>query len=825
MRDLNSLSGLTKLSESEANVLEGHLTIDEISNALKSMKNQKCPGVDGFPAEFFKIFWGKLKYFVLRSLNFGYMSGQLSISLRQCIISCLPKGDKPRQFLKNWRPISLLSVIYKIASSALASRLRKILNKIISNTQSGFMSGRFIGENTRLIYDLMHYTEQKNIPGLLMLIDFQKAFDSVSWKFFYTALGLFGFKENFCKWIKVLNTDVKATVLQCGVLSEFFSIERGCRQGDPISPYLFIICSQIMFLLIMNEKKIKGLSINGIEHRITQFADDTTLILDGSIDSLKAALNVLEIFGSISGLRINTDKTKLVWIGKKRYSSDQLDVGKNLIWGTTTFTLLGITFSVDLDSIVELNFTHAIKTLEQLFQVWSKRYLTPLGKIAVVKTLALSKLNHLFLSIPSPEKNVFKKIENLFYKFIWNGKPDKVKRSILTKHLFDGGLNMIDVNNFENSLKLTWLRRTHTNYNTPWLKVAEYYLGSVDKITMLGSSHSLKLSKQITNKFWAQTLKYWSSFTASIPITNISDAVGEPLWNNPKVSKVELFLPNWFKKGILSIGDLICNSGNFVSQKNLSNIYNIKTNYLEYHRVITCVRDYFSRLKMKCMTHQKPVFPNQIKLLTKSKKGSKDFYSILNNKSPENLVHQYTHWEKALHTNISKDKWKHVFRVCFKTINNNDIIWMQYRVLYRLLGTNDYLFKIKRHVDGVCNFCKEQNETILHLLVECGNVKKFWCDIITLFSAKLGINLPINASNIILGDLSNNMSSIHCNIIYLTAKLFIFKMSRSNGILSIGNFCNYFNRIYLEQEYVAKIQFKHNKFINTWGTFSMLSSL
>ena len=111
------------LSENDANSLEGYLTINEISKALKAMKNQKCPGIDGFPAEFFKVFWAKLKFFVLRSLNNGYNTGQLSISLRQCIISCLPKGDKPRQFLKNWRPILLLSVVYKIASSALAARL------------------------------------------------------------------------------------------------------------------------------------------------------------------------------------------------------------------------------------------------------------------------------------------------------------------------------------------------------------------------------------------------------------------------------------------------------------------------------------------------------------------------------------------------------------------------------------------------------------------------------------------------------------------------------------------------------------------------------
>ena len=115
-----------------------------------------------------------------KSLNHAYITGEMSTSLRQCIITCLPKGNKPREFLKNWRPISLLSVIYKIGSTAIANRIKKILDKIISKNQAGFVKECFIGENTRLIYDLMHFTEKHKIPGLLMSIDFEKAFDSVS---------------------------------------------------------------------------------------------------------------------------------------------------------------------------------------------------------------------------------------------------------------------------------------------------------------------------------------------------------------------------------------------------------------------------------------------------------------------------------------------------------------------------------------------------------------------------------------------------------------------------------------------------------------------
>ena len=203
------------------------------------MKNNKTPGIDGLSAEFFKIFWCKLKYFVQRVLNASYINGILPLTLRQIIINCIPKGDKARHFIKNWRPISLISVLYKLASSVIASRIKPILPKLISGTQTGFINGRFIGDSTRLIYDLMNYADDKRITGLLMLIDFEKAFDSISWQFIYKTLEHLGFHDGLIKWVKLFNKDIKATVLQVGVMSEFLNIERGCKQGDPLAPYIF----------------------------------------------------------------------------------------------------------------------------------------------------------------------------------------------------------------------------------------------------------------------------------------------------------------------------------------------------------------------------------------------------------------------------------------------------------------------------------------------------------------------------------------------------------------------------------------------------------
>ena len=220
--------------------------------------------------------------FLIRSLNHGFQKGELSLTQKQGVINIIPKKDKHREFLKNWRPISLLNVSYKIASSCIANRIKTVLDFLIHENQKGFLKGRFIGENTRMIYDVLQYTHDKNIPELLLLIDFEKAFDSISWKFLFDALLFFNFGPDIIRWISVLYNKAKLCVIQNGIFSEFFEIGRGCRQGDPVSPYLFNICVEIMGHMIRQNKNIRGIRIGKERVCLLQYADDTVLFLDGS---------------------------------------------------------------------------------------------------------------------------------------------------------------------------------------------------------------------------------------------------------------------------------------------------------------------------------------------------------------------------------------------------------------------------------------------------------------------------------------------------------------------------------------------------------------
>ena len=188
------------------------------------MKNGKSPGTDGFSAEFFKFFWKQIGPFIVRALNEAYRDGELSATQKEGLITCIPKDNKPKEYIKNWRPISLLNVVYKIGSSCIANRIKQVLPSLVSEDQTGFIANRYMGDNIRLIEDLMHYLNLNNLPGLLLCIDFEKAFDSLSWTFMHKVLKAYGFGESLCQWIVTFYKNIKSTVIVNGNTSEWINI-------------------------------------------------------------------------------------------------------------------------------------------------------------------------------------------------------------------------------------------------------------------------------------------------------------------------------------------------------------------------------------------------------------------------------------------------------------------------------------------------------------------------------------------------------------------------------------------------------------------------
>ena len=197
----------------------------------------------------------------------------------------------------------------------IADRLKSVLETLISPDQTGCISNRFIGENTRILYDTITYCNNENVSGLLVVVDYAKAFDMIEWTFIDQCLHLFKFGDVLIKWIQILRLNSISRVEQNGHFNQNIELSRGCRQGDPISPYIFVLCAEILSYVIREKSDIKGIRVFDTEVKLSTYADDTTIYLNADKESLSGVMRVLDWFKKISGLGIDKEKIKVIKIG------------------------------------------------------------------------------------------------------------------------------------------------------------------------------------------------------------------------------------------------------------------------------------------------------------------------------------------------------------------------------------------------------------------------------------------------------------------------------------------------------------------------------
>ena len=379
---------IPKLSDEDRDNLEGPLCYEECKNVLESFQNDKSPGEDGFTVEFYKLFYDLLSENLLACLNEVYEKNEFTISQRRGIITLLPKEDGSLLDLHNWRPITLLNVDLKIAAKAIAKRLETVLPNLIHPDQTRFVKERYIGENIRLISDVLDFTKGQNIPGILVALDFRKAFDSLEWPLILMILDAFNFGSSIKRWISTFYTNVESAVLNNGYRTNWFKPSKGVRQGCPLSPFLFILSAELMSIKLRHDPGVKGINLFGNEIKLSQFADDTNLFCADLI-SVERALNLVNDFGRIAGLRLNMKKTKAIWLGKwANNKTNPLDMK----WIHTPVKILGVHFSYDRRGNDDLNFNLKLRKLQTKLDMWSARSLTLFGRVLITKTLGISQI-------------------------------------------------------------------------------------------------------------------------------------------------------------------------------------------------------------------------------------------------------------------------------------------------------------------------------------------------------------------------------------------------------------------------------------------------
>ena len=470
---------MTKLNDNELNQCEGMLTEYECGIALKQMQNNKSPGSDGITTEFFKVFWNTIKTFLVNSLNYSFQNKNLTDLQKQSVITLLPKSGKNTTNLDNWRPISLLNVDYKIAAKSIANRIKPVLPSIISPAQTGFIKGRYIGENIRLLFETLDNIENANSPAILFFSDFEKAFDSLNQSYIFNCLEHFNFGQSLISWVKLFYSDAQSCVINNGYLSDFFPIKCGVRQGCPLSPYLFILCIELLSYEISHNNNIKGVDLDGCEVKETLFADDATFFTDGSKQSFESLIDVLDNFKYISGLKLNHLKCTALKAGSLKTSKYTYCKNKKFKWCNDSAKTLGVTFHTENKNIYALNLEPKIKEFNNCLKSWQHRKLTLMGKITVLKSFALPKLVYPLSVLPNPPEDKIKYIINKMYNFLWDGKPDKVQRNTIIQNYKNGGLKMIDLRFFMNALKCSWIKRILNVENKGMWK--QFYLNKLKK--------------------------------------------------------------------------------------------------------------------------------------------------------------------------------------------------------------------------------------------------------------------------------------------------------------------------------------------------------
>ena len=229
----------------------------ELEFALfKKMKGSSAPGIDGFQVNWLRKFWASFKLVTFYAINECYRTGTLTSPLRTGVIRLLRKGQKDPTLTGNYRPISLLSIHYKLASCCITQRLRPLVGKVIGTQQKAYVPGNIIGSCIVNLLNLMEYTERKKVESLILLIDFRKAFDSLSHRYIDECLKLFNFGPSIRKWVSLFFCNREAYILLGGELSKSILLEQGVPQGDVVSPYIFILAVEPLLIKINNTKHI-----------------------------------------------------------------------------------------------------------------------------------------------------------------------------------------------------------------------------------------------------------------------------------------------------------------------------------------------------------------------------------------------------------------------------------------------------------------------------------------------------------------------------------------------------------------------------------------
>ena len=818
-------SNVTSLSQEQQLMCEGLITEYECTKALKNMKNGKSPGCDGFNVEFYKVFWINIKSLFIESINSAYESGKLSFDQRRGIITLIPKKGKKRILLKNWRPISLLNTDYKILTKCLAIRLHGVLPSIINIDQSGFLKDRYIGENIRTIADIIDYTSLKQKPGIILLLDFEKAFDTIRWSFIVDSLKIFNFGPEFIQWIKVLYTDIESTVLNYGHTTGFFKLQRGIRQGCPISPYLFIIAVELLANGVRNNKDIQGINVGKAEIKISQLADDTTVFVS-NFDSIEHVLKLIERFHIISGLRLNVDKTVAKCIGSLHNSKCN---GKfNLIWTHDPVHTLGITISNDTRTIMNTNFLPRLKVFGNTLDIWNARGLSLKGRVTVLKSLAIPQLLYPMSVLPVP-KTIVELVDNMILDFIWCKRKPKIKKDVIVQNINKGGIKVPSFSTMLEANRIGWVNRIVGTSEAKWKHILE---DIIQPFTLQDFSECYLDNTTINSigiPFYVQVYQVWNT-VRQLPQCK-EEYLEQIIWNNkliqisahPKKKLMKsLQWPALYRAGIVKIKHLFTQNFSFIDLTQFCQDNNVRCNFIQTLSVrkaipskwitdITSSPDIRSDIDNVNLNIN--VMGNTVNVCNAT---TKNLYNCL-------ILRRYvrpTAMDRWLELfDINEDDWYSIFMTPYKATRETKLQSLQYKFIHKIVPCRKWLH-VQNIIDSpLCTLCNDNViDDIIHHFIECRKLHNFWSQLENWWNRTAEYKISLTKKHIIFGFYYDITTFSNINYVIILGKWFIQCQINHEHQVDFLGFLVTLKQHLLTEKYICTSNDKLHIFNKKWST-------
>ena len=760
--DYVASSDLQQISPELSAELDCPLDEAELDSIVKNLSPNKTPGMDGLSSEFYKTFWDVLKPLLIQVYNAAIESHTLTPSMRIGIVSLIPKPKSVQElnYIKNWRPITLLNNDYKILTHVIKNRILKAVPHIISNVQSGFQAGRSTSDNLILMYLVMeHFQNHPEDEGLLLQVDFEKAFDSVEHVFLFETLESMGFGKYLIDLVKLVFHGCMSYANVNGHLSSPIYLGRGLHQGSPLSPVLFLIVAQVFTNKINNNTDIKGIEINAVQLLLSMFADDTDMFLAANPGTVDAIFLELTKFGAVAGCNYNASKTRCIPLGKAKHNTTLKTYlsgkyGKELIPDReSTFPALGIIFnSNDIPSTVHSNYISKLEKATSLANVWNKRDLTVYGRITLIKSFLLSQFVYLAIPLPRPSTAVIKQVNSLIYKFMWGGGREKIKREIVNLSREQGGLGMIDFNSFISSLKIKLLQKImNENFHHAWKSIIVNQLAYPLHITI---SIEAAGAKSEVYRFTTDLLHGFTEWKSEVAMAS-DCTINHCVWGNKAITDVgsRFWNDQLINRDILYLSQFLDNHDRILSYNQFKRRYNINSNIIssnDYVAIKLGIRRFDHPTRN---THSVAMIREDLclKVVTNTtgqhntSQPSKTFRDLMC-KPPGLTSHtKLDAWKVDFESSgLSVQKgepinfdWNDILFNLYNTTNNYKLIQHQYKVFMKIATSKHLRHKMKIEHSPCCHICIGVCESLSHIYLECPKTLAFLEQIEELIRARI----------------------------------------------------------------------------------------